>query len=469
MMPITTAKEKAQRRLEVKARSTLMMGIPNEHLLKFNSIKDAKQLLEAVEKRFVNTAHGVSSASTQVNAVYIDNLNDVFICSFFASQQRRKLTVNGNKTIGFDKSNVECYNCHKRGHFAREYRAPRNQDNTHKESSKRSVPIDTNTSKALVLCDGLGGYDWSAQAEEGPNYAPMAFTSTSFESKNNCNYHQKQFQNQKMVKPIWNNAQRVNYQNFVKKTYPCAKKNMVLRALLMNSGLVSVNTARPALSVNTARQVNVAHSNTKVNATRSMSYLFKIAHSNVKRPIHKNITFENSNINQRVNTARPKAVVNAVKGNKEDINTFNFLSDHEDDGEMANMNNLDTTIYLQDVWTLVDLPNEKRAIGTKWVFRNKKDERGIMIRNKARLIDQGHTQEEKIDYNEVFSPAARIEAIRLFIAYASFKDFVVYQMDVKSAFLYEKIEEEVYVCQPPGFEDPNFSDRVYKVKKALYG
>ncbi|GKA41012.1 putative ribonuclease H-like domain-containing protein [Tanacetum coccineum] len=124
---------------------------------------------------------------------------------------------------------------------------------------------------------------------------------------------------------------------------------------------------------------------------------------------------------------------------------------------------------LQEVWTLVDLPNGKRAIGSKWVFRNKKDERGIVIRNKARLVAQGYIQEEVIDYDEVFAPVARIEAIRLFLAYASFKDFVVYQMDVKSAFLYGKIEEEVYVCQPPGFEDPDFPDRVYKVEKVLYG
>ncbi|GJV52235.1 putative ribonuclease H-like domain-containing protein [Tanacetum coccineum] len=103
------------------------------------------------------------------------------------------------------------------------------------------------------------------------------------------------------------------------------------------------------------------------------------------------------------------------------------------------------------------------------VYRDKKDERGIVIRNKARLVAQGYTQEEGIDYDEVFALVARIEAIRLFLAYSSFKDFVMYQMDVKSAFLYGKIEEEVYVCQPPGFEDPEFPDRVYKVEKALYG
>ncbi|GKB80451.1 putative ribonuclease H-like domain-containing protein [Tanacetum coccineum] len=177
----------------------------------------------------VNTAHGVSTASTQVNAANftnIDNLSDVVICSFFASQPnspqlahedlqqihpddieemelkwqmamltmraRRflkntgsKLTVNGNETIGFDKSKVKCYNCHKRGHFARECRAPRNQD---KEISRRSVPVETTTSTVLVSCDGLGGYDWSGQAEEGPNYALMAYSSSSPDSEivDNC-------------------------------------------------------------------------------------------------------------------------------------------------------------------------------------------------------------------------------------------------------------------------------------------
>ncbi|GKB07614.1 putative ribonuclease H-like domain-containing protein, partial [Tanacetum coccineum] len=309
MMCITTAEEKAMRRLEVKARSTLMMGIPNEHQLKFNSIKDTKLLLETIKKRFgrneatkktqwnllkqqyenftalssemldqtfnrlqklvsqlellgeklsqedvnqkllrslspewnthvvvsssstqnmafvsssinntnstneaVNTAHGFSTTSTQVNAANftnINNLSDAVICSFFASQPNnpqlthkdlqqthpndieemnlrwqmamltmrarsflkntgRKLTVNGIETISFDKSKVECYNCHKRGRFTRECRAPRNQENKNKEVSTRSVPVETNTSTALVSCDGLSGYDWSDQAEEGP-------------------------------------------------------------------------------------------------------------------------------------------------------------------------------------------------------------------------------------------------------------------------------------------------------------
>nr|GEY36979.1 putative ribonuclease H-like domain-containing protein [Tanacetum cinerariifolium] len=152
------------------------------------------------------------------------------------------------------------------------------------------------------------------------------------------------------------------------------------------------------------------------------------------------------------------------------VNThIQLSSDDEDDGTVADMNNLDTTIqvslipttrihqdhHLDQMIRILQLATqtrkmsmnleEHRAIGTNWVFKNKKDERGIVIRNKARLVTQGYTQEERIDYNEVFAPVVRIEAI--------------------SAFLYGKIEEKVCVCHPPGFEDPDILDRVYKVEK----
>nr|GEX41274.1 hypothetical protein [Tanacetum cinerariifolium] len=109
---------------------------------------------------------------------------------------------------------------------------------------------------------------------------------------------------------------------------------------------------------------------------------------------------------------------------------------------------------LQKVWRLVDLPYGKKAIETKWVYRNKKDERGIVVRNKARLVAQGTRQEEGIDYDEVFAPVAQIEAIRILFPFASYMGFIVYQMDIKSAFLYGIIEEDLYVCQPLGFIDP---------------
>ncbi|GJV06772.1 putative ribonuclease H-like domain-containing protein [Tanacetum coccineum] len=121
------------------------------------------------------------------------------------------------------------------------------------------------------------------------------------------------------------------------------------------------------------------------------------------------------------------------------------------------------------LFSMLYLPHGMKVIGTKWVYRNKRDERGVVVRNKARLVAQGYTQEEGIDYDEVFAPVARIEAIRLFLAFASFMGFIVYQMDVKSAFLYGTIDEEVYVSQPPGFVDPDHPKKVYKVVKALYG
>ncbi|GKA43257.1 putative ribonuclease H-like domain-containing protein [Tanacetum coccineum] len=483
---------------------------------------------------------------------------------------------------------------------------------------------------------------------------------------------------------------------------------MVTRAVLMKSGLVSVNTAR---------QVNAAHSKTTVNATRSMSYLSKIAHLTVKRPIHKNTSSKNCNFNQRVNTVkdknvntvrpkavvnvvRPKAVVNVVKGNNVNAvkasacwvwkpknkvldhgnpqmdlqdkgvidsgcsrhmtGNMSYLTDYEeiDGGYVAFGGNLkggkitrkvkafrvfnsrtriveenmhvqfsentpniagSGPIWLFDIDALTNSINYKLVVagnqsngnaGTKgcddagkasmetgpskdyillplWTAdppfsqisksspeagfkpsgddekkvteepgeeggdsskdsesNNQEKEGNVNSTNTVnaastnKVNDVGATTsielpddpnmpeledivysdddedveepkkvihalkdpswieamqeeilqfklqevwtlvelpnkkwaiEEGIDYDEIFAPVARIEAIRLFLAYASFKDFVVYQMDVKSAFLYGKIKEEVYVCQPPGFEDPDFPDKVYKVEKALYG
>ncbi|GJW47135.1 putative ribonuclease H-like domain-containing protein, partial [Tanacetum coccineum] len=222
---------------------------------------------------------------------------------------------------------------------------------------------------------------------------------------------------------------------------------------------------------------------------------------------------DNVNNTNNINTASDKNNTNNVNVVSSTVNAAgiedNVVDDDENVGAEADMNNFNTVITVspipttrihkdhpveqiigdlnstpqtrrmtknlkeheepKKVWTVVDLLNGKRAISTKWVYKNKKDERGIVIKNKVRLVAQGYTQKEGIDYDEVLAPVARIEAIRLFLAYASFKDFMVYQMDVKSVFLYGKIEEEVYVCQPPGFEDPDFPNRVYKVENALYG
>ncbi|GJU45614.1 putative ribonuclease H-like domain-containing protein [Tanacetum coccineum] len=307
VIPPTSVEEKAQRRAELKARSTLLMALPNEHQLKFNSYKDAKTLMQDIENRFgvieqtyerlqklisqlemhgevipqedINqkflrslsqewTMHtivwrnkpeietlslddlfnnlkayeseGVNTASTQGAAdisTTVENLSDVVIYSFFASQPSilqldnedlqqihpndleemdlrwniamltmrarrflkntgRKLDMANKERIGFDKSKVECFNCHKRGHFARECKAPRNQDSMNMEPTRRTMPVEETTSNVLVSqCDGFG-YDLSDQAEEGPtNFALMAYSSisssssTNFEVSNDSNWY----------------------------------------------------------------------------------------------------------------------------------------------------------------------------------------------------------------------------------------------------------------------------------------
>nr|GEW55325.1 hypothetical protein [Tanacetum cinerariifolium] len=221
--------------------------------------------------------------------------------------------------------------------------------------------------------------------------------------------------------------------------------------------------------------------------------------------------FSDNNINEVNAASTPVLTVGQISANS--TNTYSaaspsntvvtleyitYSNDKEDVGAEADFSNLETTITVSPIPTTrvhkdypvtqiigdlssatqtrsmtrmvkdqVDLPNEKRAIGTKWFFRNKKDKIDIVVRNKARLVAQGHTQEEGIDYEEVFALVTRIETIRLFLAYVSFMGFMVYQMDVKSDFLYGTIEEEVYVFQPSGFEDPDYPDKG-KIDQTLF-
>ncbi|GJT42151.1 ribonuclease H-like domain-containing protein [Tanacetum coccineum] len=380
---------------EVKGTSSSSINTQNVAFVSSNSTSSTNGA--------VNIARGVKTASTQattINSTTIDNLSDAVICAFFCKWQmamltmrarrflkntRRKFSVNGTETIRFDKSNVECYNCHKRGHFARECRAPRNQENRNRESTRRSVPVETTTSNALISCDGLGDYDWSLEFVEarllvykknesvyeedikivdkyktglGYNVVPPPYTGNfmppkhdlssleefvnepivneptvkksvveTSEAKYDCDNHQKQTNNKKMVKLVWNYSQRVNHQNFSRMTHPSPKRNMVPKAVLMRSGLVSLTTARP---------VNTAQPKTIVNCARPMTNVFNKAHSTIRRPINNKTTTKNSNFNKRVNTvsgknvntarpkavvnaARPKAVLNAVKGNQVNV------------------------------------------------------------------------------------------------------------------------------------------------------
>nr|GEW86401.1 putative reverse transcriptase domain-containing protein [Tanacetum cinerariifolium] len=643
----------------------------------------------------------------------------------FLKKTKRKLTINGNETLGFDMSKVECYNCHKRGHFAKEFRALRTQDNKHMESTRRSVPLETPASITLVSCDGLGGYDWSDQEEDGPNYSLMAYTSLTSDSKvstdSTClkTYLETikllKSQNEQLLKDLkkselmvlayktclksvkerheffkknefiyledikvlnveiqtkdiaikelrrklevaqkendgiqlpiekLENASKRNFMppkpdlsfteldefvnkpaaentNFSEEETKAVRKNinsLIIEEWVsdnkeeeMSQSKIEKKTVRPItvkkefvkprqqekISRKTVKKVNpqidlkdkgVIDSGCSRHMTENMSYLtdyeeidrgyvafgenpkggkitgkgkfdgnadegFFVGYSSNSKAFRvfnsrTRIVEENLHIRFSENTPNvvcsgpdwlfdidaltrtmnyEPIVADPSKGSKcidqekednvnntnnvnatginednelpfdpdmpdlEDIDTFNFSSDHEDVSKEADINNLDTKIQVSPTTTtrthkdrpldqvIGDLQSatqtrnmtknlEKHGFVStiqqknhkdlqnclfacflskeepKKVFKNKKDERGIVIRNKARLFSQGHTQEKGINYDEVFAPVAIIEAIRLFLAYASFKDFVVYQMDAKSAFLYRKIEEEM--------------------------
>nr|GEX61940.1 retrovirus-related Pol polyprotein from transposon TNT 1-94 [Tanacetum cinerariifolium] len=121
-----------------------------------------------------------------------------------------------------------------------------------------------------------------------------------------------------------------------------------------------------------------------------------------------------------------------------------------------------------DVWVLVLAPDNILPLTLKWLFKNNHDEEQIVIKNKSRLVVRGYHQEEGIDFEESFAPVARMEAIRIFLAYAIHKSFIVFEMDVKTAFLHGSLKEDVYMCQPEGFIDADHPSHVYKLKKALY-
>nr|GEV81009.1 hypothetical protein [Tanacetum cinerariifolium] len=419
-----------------------------------SSTNGAVNIAQAVNNaQAVNTAHEVSTASTQVNAAYSMNIDN------FSDNIRRNLTVNGNESIGFDKSKVEYYNCHKRGHFARECRAPRNQDNKNKESSRRSVPVKTSTSIAL--------------AEEGHNYALMAFSSSSSDSEivDNCKKGLG-YENYNAVSPPYIG----NFMPPIPDLSFTSLDEFVNKPLVKNCGVMSSEEEPkvvrkyddvPSIEewVSDDEQEDIMKrlmedmlflEGTLKEEKSQENVPLKLVDEDPKKESEcndheKEVNVNNTNnVNTIDNINTVSLIVNDAGTNEvnvvggkisielsfdpkmpalEDDSIFDFSCDDKDDGAVADMNNLDTTIKV--IFQLQEFIKIILLI------------KGIVIR-KARLVAQGYTQEEGVDYDEVFAPVARIEAIRLFLAYDSLKDFVVYQMNVKSDFLYEKIKEEVH-------------------------
>nr|GEX08019.1 copia protein [Tanacetum cinerariifolium] len=361
--------------------------------------------------------------------IHLDNLEEIDLrwqmamltmkARRFLKKTGRNLTTNENETISFDKSNVECYNCHKRGHFARECRAPRNQDNKHKKSIRMSVAVETHASAALVSCDGLGGYDRSDQAEEGPNYALMTYTSSSSDTKivDNC-------------------KKGLGYESYNALPPPYTGNFLLLKPDLSYTGLdefadklVAENTKSCKKETNAVRKNSdaliieewgnpqtdlhdkgVIDSGCSRHMTENMSYLtdykeidrgYVAFEGNLKggkitgKCIIKisKLDFENIDDGKKVdedprneseckyqkkednvystnNVNTVSSTVNAAGTNEdnelsfdpnmpalEDVVTFNFLNEDKDDDAIADMNNLNTTIQAEAVNTACYVQN----------------------------------------------------------------------------------------------------------------
>ncbi|GJZ00933.1 retrovirus-related pol polyprotein from transposon TNT 1-94 [Tanacetum coccineum] len=577
----TTAEEKAQRRLELKARSTILMGIPNEHQLKFNSIKDAKSLLQAVKKRnkpeidtlsmddlynnlkiyepevkgtsssstntqnvafvstnnstngAVNIAHGATTASTQataVNSTTIDNLSDAVQMVMLTMRARRFLKnldesfpLNGLSpeegptnialmAYSSTSSNSEELYCLQNlidifsslEDFTSEpiVIKPVADNSEAKASEAKPKAVRKNNGAPIIQ-------DWVSDNEEDDALSLLGLEPKNkvlaLVSKHTVHHHPKgslimqstnRFLQAQGVIDSGCQGTMTGKLSYIY-DYEDIDGGYVAFGGNPKGGKITGKGTKSCDDVGKARMETVPGKDYILlplwTADPPFAQISKSSPDAGFKPLsddEKKVDEDSRKDSESIDQEKEDNVNNTNNVNVASTNEVNvvgvktsielpddpnmpaledivYSDDDKDVGAKADIKNLDAFMLdlswieamqdellqfkLQKVWTLLDLPNGKRPIGTKWVFRNKKDERGYVIKNKARLVAQGYTQEEGIDYDEVFAPVARIKAIRLFLAYASFKDFVVYQMDIKR------------------FEDPDFPDRVYKVEKALYG
>ncbi|GJT15867.1 putative ribonuclease H-like domain-containing protein [Tanacetum coccineum] len=379
----------------------------------------------------------------------------------FIKKTGRKMDLNDKEIVGFDRSKVEYYNCHRRYHFARECRAPRNQENINRDALRRNAPMDTSTTNALVVQNGIGGYDWSFQAKEGiTNFALTAYTSqgsSSSSSSNSeakspiikawdndsdndecdldlkqveyprksqcpkdnrrnwngmmthklgngfesikkacfvcgslnhlikdCDFHEnkmveKQELNnkgrvtgQKEIRPVWNNAQRVNHQN--KLSHPHPKRNFVPTTVATKSGQVPVNAAKQssprAASISTTRPVNTVAPKSKVNDALPTTYSYFKAYSPVRRTFNQILAAKTNNFNEKVNTVRvnnvttagPKAVVSDAVRNGENVVKSSACWIWRPTGNIIDHNSKDSGLYMLKRFDYFDLQGRLKSI-----------------------------------------------------------------------------------------------------------
>nr|GEV18651.1 putative ribonuclease H-like domain-containing protein [Tanacetum cinerariifolium] len=555
MLVLVTAEEKINKKNDVKAKSLLLMDLPNEHQHTFSQYNEAKtitttsKLLKQDVKKSVGTSIGAqnmafmtapSTSSTNdvntANLAYEDstvsrNVNtaspQVSTSNFSDNAMTgHKIFINANDTAGYDKSKVECFNWHKMGHFARECRAQRNQDGhfRNQDNTRKQGNNEDTSSKAMLAIDAATYKRGLATVEEqlvthkknevvfseevavlkrdvACKEYEINVLKTKFE-KGKPQNDDKGFINSGCSRHMTGNIAYLSYFKEFDGGY-------VKFGGGANSGRIFGKGTLKTDSLDFENDVEYGTHNENDDKDKSEDDSSPKEVNVVRQHVNTAILevntgrFELNTVDPSLNTASssdPHSPTDMFKLGASDTleaTHFEFFSDRDapevDLGNIHNSYGVPTTSHTRihkdhpiknmigEVQSIVQTrrmtkPTSEKgflsvvyeekthAIGTKWDFRNKKDERGIVIRNKPRLVAQGHRQEEGIDYDEVFALVARIKAIRLFLSYASFMGFLVYQINVKSAFLHGTIEEEVYVTQPPGFKDPDHPDKIYKDK-----
>ncbi|GJU37453.1 ribonuclease H-like domain-containing protein [Tanacetum coccineum] len=378
-----TAEEKTNKKNDVKARSLLLIALTNEHQLTF--ISTASFSDNAVYAFMVENPNGSNLLQRDLGQIHEDDLE----------RTCKKIFINANDIAGYDKSKVECFNCHKMGHFARECRAPRNkeghfrnQDNTRKHGNNEDT-----SSKAMLAIDGVG-FDWSDMEKEHAQ-TNMDLWSVS-DSEINCNHHQRK----RIVSR--NNYNRVDYDYYAKTTHPSVHRNMTPRAVLLKTGLTPLNTVRP---------VNTAHPKPAVHSAKSIYVNTAMRHYHTERPRAGNTARSYTEPVNAVRAKRGKPLMDD-KGfvdsgcSRHMTGNIAYLSDFKEfDGGYASQKEVETLRYLSLVVPL-------KKVGDEAVYKELSDrmERAATTASnleaehesaKAKTVNGEHQLQALVDKNKV--------------------------------------------------------------------
>nr|GEY58398.1 ribonuclease H-like domain-containing protein [Tanacetum cinerariifolium] len=498
----TTTEQRLAKKNELKARGTLLMALPDKHQLKFNIHKDAKTLMEVIEKSlkiYEAEVKSSSSASTStqniafVSSQTTDSTNDPVsaVASVSATSAKfmfllfpMNIGANGPTSMGFDMSEVECYNYHRKGYFARECRSPKDtKRNVAAEPQRRNVLVETFTLNALVSQSPIIK-DWVSDSEDAsedelPQNVPTANHKTAIpkpkshgisRNRKACfvckslthlikdyDYYEK-----KMAQtPTRNHAQRGNHQQYAKMTLPNPQRHVVHIAVLTKSKLVPLSATRQVTTTvsptNVTRPsqaktvVTKPYSPHKRNINRKLDTECLVLSPEFKLPDDNQVLLrvprENNMYNVDLKNIVPSGDLTCLfaKAILDESNLWHRRLGHINFKTMNKLNTDDDDAFR----------------GKKPKFKGRKPESEVYVSLSSNITYSDDEEdvgaeadftnlettiaEEGIDYEEFFVPVSRIEAVWLLLDYASFMGFMVYLMDVKSAFLYGTIKEEIYV------------------------